>query len=96
MFFGACSLKRSEPSPLAKFVRSLPRSVRTTLGRIPVLIVGAERLRATKLDARAGFLLALIDGITSVEGMLDLSGMPAEETLDVLEDLRRRGIIALH
>jgi hypothetical protein len=68
----------------------------TMLAQIPMIIVGAERLRATRLDARAGFLLALIDGITSVEGVLDLSGMPAEETLDLLEDLKRRGIIALH
>jgi hypothetical protein len=88
--------ERTEPVSEVRPVTPKAGSVRTTLGRIPVLIVGAERLRATKLDARAGFLLALIDGITSVEGMLDLSGMPAEETLDVLEDLRRRGIIALH
>jgi PilZ domain-containing protein len=66
------------------------------LARIPMVLVNAQRLQATKLDARAGFLLALIDGVTSVEGVLDVSGMPAEETLELLEDLRRRGIIALH
>ncbi len=101
---------RSEPvsevrpvTPKAGTVRSVsenpssaPTASSATLARIPMIIVGAERLRATKLDARAGFLLALIDGITSVEGVLDLSGMPVDETLDLLDDLKRRGIIALH
>ncbi len=66
------------------------------LARIPMVLVGPQRMRATKLDARAGFLLALIDGVTSVQGVLDVSGMPPEETLELIEDLRRRGIIALH
>jgi PilZ domain len=69
---------------------------RTLLARIPMILVEAERLRATKLDARAGFLVALVDGVTPVEALLDLSGMPPQETLDLIEDLRRRGIIALH
>jgi hypothetical protein len=28
--------------------------------------------------------------------LLDVSGMPTDETVALLEDLRRRGIIALH
>jgi hypothetical protein len=69
---------------------------RALLARIPMILVDAERLLATKLDARAGFLVALIDGVTSVEALLDVSGMSPQETLDLIEDLRRRGIIALH
>lgn len=88
----------SEVRPVTPKVGTLsPASdPRATLGRIPILLVGAERLLATRLDARAGFLVALIDGVTSVEALLDLSGMSPDETLDLLEDLRRRGIIALH
>jgi hypothetical protein len=33
--------------------------------------------------------------VTTVESLLDLSGMPAEETLGILEDLCQRGIIEL-
>jgi hypothetical protein len=40
-------------------------------------------------------LVWLIDGITSVESLLDPSGMPADETLAILKDLRLRGIIEL-
>jgi hypothetical protein len=69
---------------------------REILLRVPTVIADAERICAMKLGGRAGFLLALIDGITSVESLLDLSGMPADETVTLLEDLKRRGIIALH
>jgi hypothetical protein len=88
----------SEVRPITPKVGSVKRVPDTSalLARIPMILVDAERLRATKVDARAGFLLALFDGVTSVEGVLDLSGMPAEETLELIEDLRRRGIIALH
>jgi hypothetical protein len=69
---------------------------RALLSRIPVVLVDPVRLRATKLDGRAGFLVSLIDGVMSVESLLDVSGMPTDETVALLEDLRRRGIIALH
>lgn len=69
---------------------------RAMLSRIPMVLVDPVRLRATKLDGRAGFLVSLIDGVMSVESLLDVSGMPTDETVALLEDLRRRGIIALH
>jgi hypothetical protein len=62
---------------------------------IPVLTAGVDHLRAAQLDGRAGFVLSLIDGVTSVESILDLSGMPAEQTLAILEDLRQRRIVEL-
>jgi hypothetical protein len=82
-------------TPKAGVVRSAPDSP-AFLGRIPMVLVDSERLFAMKLDGRAGFLVALIDGATSVEALLDLSGMSAQETIDLIEELRRRGIIALH
>jgi hypothetical protein len=71
------------------------RSTRPMLSDIPVLAAGADHLRAAQLDGRAGFVLSLIDGVTSVESILDLSGMPVEQTLGILEDLRQRGIVEL-
>ncbi len=82
-------------TPKAGVVRSAPDSP-AFLNRIPMVLVDSERLLAMKLDGRAGFLVALIDGATSVEALLDLSGMSAQETIDLIEELRRRGIIALH
>ena len=62
---------------------------------VPVLAAGADQLRAAHLDWRAGFILSLLDGVTTVEGLLDVSGMPADETLGILKDLHLRGIVEL-
>jgi hypothetical protein len=68
-------------------------SARSFLSEIPVRVVGDELLRAAPLDARAGFILFLLDGATTVENLLDLSAMPADETLALLQELQRQGII---
>lgn len=70
------------------------RDVRSMLCAIPV-VVDTETLREAPLDNRAGFLLWLIDGVIPVETILDLSGMSAEETLALLDDLLERGIVKL-
>jgi len=70
-------------------------SSHSMLLRTPVVVVNDAELRATALDCRSGFLVSLIDGVTSVESLIDLSAMPAEHTLALLEDLRRRGIVDL-
>ena len=54
-----------------------------------------EQVTAMSLDHRAGFLLSRIDGRTSIEELLDVSGMPAAEALGILFDLLRRGVIAI-
>jgi hypothetical protein len=54
-----------------------------------------EKLREAPLDSRSGFVVSLLDGRTTVEELLDLSSMPVEETLAIVEDLRLRGIIQL-
>jgi hypothetical protein len=64
-------------------------------GRIPTIVLSIDKLREARLDHRFGFLLSLLDGSTTVEEILDLSAMPADETLSLLEQLRKRRIIAL-
>jgi hypothetical protein len=87
----------SETRPTAvRSASTRPAPVTSILPRVPVVLVQPDRLRATKLDGRAGFLVSLIDGATTVESLLDVSGMSHVETLALLEDLRRRGIVALH
>jgi hypothetical protein len=67
---------------------------RPFLGRIPVLLVEADELRGLQLDHRAGFLVSLIDGASNIETMLDLSAMPKDETLRMIENLLGMGVIA--
>jgi hypothetical protein len=45
-----------------------------------------------RVDGRVGYLPWLIDGFISVETILDLSGMPPQETLALLEGLVERGV----
>jgi hypothetical protein len=65
------------------------------LNAVPWLVVTYERLRTLPLDPRAGFVVSLIDGRCTVEVILDLSGMPEDETVDILRQLLGVGAIEL-
>lgn len=60
---------------------------------IPVLRVSPEELRDKALDPRAGFILSLVDGATSVETLLDLSSMPRLEALRLMYELTVERVI---
>ena len=77
-----------EPTTLRQVVVA-----RSLFATVPIVVRMPDGLRSAELDHRSGFLLSLIDGKTTVEELLDLSGMGAEETLALLEDLRVRGIV---
>ena len=47
------------------------------------------------IDHRAGFLLAHIDGVTTVQGLVDIAGMPENEVHEILDRLRRLGIVTI-
>jgi hypothetical protein len=87
--------------PRSEVRRSIPelatvrqvRAARSIHSRIPIVVLADEKLRAAPLDCRSGFIVSLLDGKTTVEELLDVSGMPVEETLAIVEDLRLRGII---
>jgi hypothetical protein len=66
-----------------------------SLERIPKIAVPLERLVSLSLDHRAGFLLSLVDGISSLALILDLSGMSSSEVLGTFVVLKERGIITL-
>jgi hypothetical protein len=55
-------------------------------------VAGAE-VRWLGLDHREGFLLSLVDGCTSVEEIVDLSGMPRHEALRLLAELLEGGAV---
>ncbi len=57
--------------------------------------VPPDQIRWLSMDHRTGFLLSLVDGMSSVENLLDISGMPPLETLKTLYELLEQGVIAL-
>jgi hypothetical protein len=62
---------------------------------VPVPSLSENELRWLGLDHRAGFLLSRVDGISSVEDVLDVCGMPRLEALKTLVDLLDRGAIRI-
>jgi HD-GYP domain-containing protein (c-di-GMP phosphodiesterase class II) len=63
--------------------------------KIPVLLVTPSELAKLPLDHRAGFVLSMLDGQTTIEGLVDASGMPTEEVLAIVEHLLAMSVIKL-
>ena len=63
------------------------------LQAVPVPAMSETELRWLGLDHRSGFLLSRVDGVTTVEEVLDVCGMPRLEALKTLVDLLDRGVI---
>jgi len=68
-------------------IAGMQRTVRT--------VMGADQLRWLSLDHRAGFLLSLVDGHSSVDDLLDLCGMPRLEALRLICSLVDQRVIEL-
>jgi hypothetical protein len=65
------------------------------LARVPVLAVSEAELPLLPLDHREGFLVSHIDGASSIETILDVCAMPAEEALELIEGLVERGVVVV-
>jgi hypothetical protein len=59
------------------------------------MAVSATTLRTLPLDHRAGFLVWLIDGRSTVESILDACPMAREHALAMLGVLAAHGVIAV-
>ncbi|MBX3216333.1 MAG: hypothetical protein KF850_30110 [Labilithrix sp.] len=66
-----------------------------TSSRVPRLLVGPKEISTLPMDPRAAFILGHIDGIQSMEEILDVCAMPEAEALELIERLRALGVIAL-
>lgn len=66
-----------------------------SLEQVPVLAVSPAEFRWLNLDHRAGFLLSLIDGVSTLEDIVDVSAMPQLEALRTLYQLNTQQIITL-
>jgi len=65
------------------------------LHSIPRVLLPAAELHAAELDHREYFLISLLDGATDIETLLDISGLPSEEALALIDALVRRGILGM-
>jgi len=63
------------------------------LERIPQVAVPMDQLQWLSLDHRAGFLLSLMDGMSSIEDILDMSGMSNLEALRTMFELMQQEVI---
>ncbi|WP_437959610.1 hypothetical protein WME76_08105 [Sorangium sp. So ce119] len=61
--------------------------------RVLRIAVSPDQLRSLNLDHRAGFLLSCIDGYSSIDEILDVSGMQTLEALRILYELVQEGIV---
>jgi hypothetical protein len=65
------------------------------LDRVPTVIVQRTQLRWLSIDHRAGFVLSLIDGSSTLEMILDVSGMPKLDAMRILYELLQQKIVSL-
>ncbi len=65
-----------------------------TLDAIPVVAVAADQVIWLDLDQRSGFVLAQIDGRSSYNDIVSVTGMDELETLGILSKLAKDKIIA--
>jgi hypothetical protein len=65
------------------------------LDRVPSVVVQRTQLRWLSIDHRAGFVLSLIDGSSTLEMILDVCGMPKLDAMRILDELVQQRIVAL-
>lgn len=67
----------------------------SALMRTPSLLVGGPALQTLPLDHRAGFIISLVDGHSTVSLIMDMCPMPRPETLAVIFALVEDNVLAL-
>jgi hypothetical protein len=62
--------------------------------RIPLAVKLPAPTDSPPVDHRTGFLLSLVDGLSTLESVVDACGMPKSDALRILDELVQRGIVA--
>jgi hypothetical protein len=60
---------------------------------IPRVLKSMIEVQKLKIDHRAGFLLAHVDGMQTLEEILDICAMPSAEALALISSLKEMGVI---
>ncbi|MFO0659330.1 MAG: hypothetical protein U0165_05800 [Polyangiaceae bacterium] len=64
-----------------------------SLIHVPRVVMSPDKVRWLSLDHRSGFLLACIDGYSTVEEILDVCGMPVLDALRMMTELQDQKVI---
>lgn len=89
------SVVPAPPPPPVSEPQDLERALLARLGpvsAVPVLVADVTKL---SLDHRAAFVLRFMDGMSTIEDILDASGLPRVEVLRILDDLVTRRVIGM-
>lgn len=62
---------------------------------IPRVLLSPQEIARLPIDHRAGFLLGFIDGMQTMEEILDVCAMPPGEALDLIRSLVDMGVITI-
>jgi hypothetical protein len=65
------------------------------LDQVITVVVSPDEVQWLSLDHRAGFLLSLVDGQSTVDEILDISGMTRLDALKIIFDLMERQVVRL-
>lgn len=94
----AADAENTAASACAESCRTVLRQMYTAkigpLDRVPVVAVPRDQLRWLTIDHRAGFVLSLVDGVSTLEMILDVSGMPELDALRILCELAQQRILS--
>ena len=70
-----------------------PRARLAPLGRIPMLAKSIDELGAHLKDPKIVFVLGFIDGVLPLETIIEVTGLPENETIGILDRLIGEGAI---
>lgn len=87
------SANTAPPAALTTPPCAAPQLTLTERHSIPRLLKSMAEVSKLKIDHRAGFLLAHVDGMQTLEEILDICAMPSAEALDLFANLKTMGVI---
>ena len=82
-----------EPEPISHSVIVATGNLPIIAMQTPRLLIDAREISTLPIDPRGAFMLTLVDGIQSLEEILDTCAMPQAEALDLIDKLRLMGVI---
>jgi len=62
---------------------------------VPVRVADDEQIRASRLDARARWMLSFVDGRSVLGHVISISGLPLEDAREGVSELVLRGLVVL-
>ncbi|MDB4933783.1 MAG: hypothetical protein JWP87_755 [Labilithrix sp.] len=83
----------SVPVPQTAPTGAVAQLTLTQRQSIPRLLKSMGALSKLKIDHRAGFLLAHVDGMQTLEEILDICAMPPADALELIANLKTMGVI---